>query len=416
METLDLNGNPVSTVGEYEYDGDGKRVKKHVPSTGEVTVFVYDAGGKLIGEYSTVAAPQSPKVSYTTADHLGSPRILTDENGTTISRRDFMPYGEEIMTPERHPNLSYTADDLRQNFTTYERDGETQLDFAQARMHSFDLGRFSSPDPYNIIFEKENGKDDREKVALLVGFVSSPQRWNAYIYVLNNPLALTDPDGLTPKTINIFLDLVNEEGRKQWDEFKAAAEKKGFTVNIYQKGTKEFSASNFLKSLKAKDTATIFSGHSHSADLEGKDRVGISFGSTQIGNQQSKRTAKASHTADGVDIQNDIVAVFSCGFGSGFDNVNSSNGASFVSIVQGSSDVQSGMDSVNSAARAFAESLVREYSGVLGSGPSEVIGTRHTKVAVSVNAAQIGFARFQHPTNLGDKVGYRTLRPAKRGR
>ena len=46
VETLDLNGNPVSTVGEYEYDGDGKRVKKHVPSTGEVTVFVYNAGGK----------------------------------------------------------------------------------------------------------------------------------------------------------------------------------------------------------------------------------------------------------------------------------------------------------------------------------------------------------------------------------
>ena len=42
------------TIGEYSYDGDGKRVKKVVPGTGELTVFVYDAAGKLIGEYSTV--------------------------------------------------------------------------------------------------------------------------------------------------------------------------------------------------------------------------------------------------------------------------------------------------------------------------------------------------------------------------
>ncbi|MDM7920919.1 MAG: hypothetical protein QUS14_01355, partial [Pyrinomonadaceae bacterium] len=75
VETLDLNGNPVSTVGEYVYDGDGRRIKKHVPSTGELTVFVYDADGKLLGEYSTIATPSPPKVSYTTADYLGSPRI-----------------------------------------------------------------------------------------------------------------------------------------------------------------------------------------------------------------------------------------------------------------------------------------------------------------------------------------------------
>ncbi len=178
VETLDLNGNPVSTVGEYEYDGDGKRVKKHVPATGEVTVFVYDAGGKLIGEYSTVAAPQSPKVSYTTADHLGSPRILTDENGATISRRDFMPYGEEIATPERHPNLSYTAADVRQKFTGYERDTETALDFAQARYFNSGFGRFSSPDDF-----------------LNDTHVNDPQSWNLYVYVRNNPLYFVDPDG-----------------------------------------------------------------------------------------------------------------------------------------------------------------------------------------------------------------------------
>jgi uncharacterized protein RhaS with RHS repeats len=97
-----------NVIGQYRYDGDGRRIKKHVPSTGEVTMFVYSAGGQLVAEYSTVQT-QDPKVSYTTADHLGSPRILTDENGATISRRDFRPFGEEISTPDRSANLGYFA-------------------------------------------------------------------------------------------------------------------------------------------------------------------------------------------------------------------------------------------------------------------------------------------------------------------
>ena len=41
--------NPNGLLGEYWYDGDGKRVKKYVPplgnDPGETTVFVYDAAG-----------------------------------------------------------------------------------------------------------------------------------------------------------------------------------------------------------------------------------------------------------------------------------------------------------------------------------------------------------------------------------
>ncbi len=70
------------TIGQYHYDGDGKRVKKHAPATGETTVFVYDAAGKLIGEYSTaVQTGTAAKTVYTTSDHLGSPLINT--NGTS---------------------------------------------------------------------------------------------------------------------------------------------------------------------------------------------------------------------------------------------------------------------------------------------------------------------------------------------
>ncbi len=179
VETLDANGNPVSTVGEYSYDGDGRRIKKDVPSTGEVTMFVYDAGGKLIGEYSTIAAPQSPTVSYTTADHLGSPRILTDENGATISRRDFHPFGEEISTTDRSAGLGYQPDDVRQKYTGYERDNESSLDFAEARYYGYGHGRFTSVDP--IMMTRRRLLD--------------PQSINLYVYTRNNPLRFIDPTG-----------------------------------------------------------------------------------------------------------------------------------------------------------------------------------------------------------------------------
>jgi RHS repeat-associated protein len=67
---------------------------------------------------------------------------------------------------------------VRKKFTGYERDNETDLDFAQARYHNFALGRFSSPDPENY------GADEGD-----------PQSWNGYSYSRNNPHLLVDPDG-----------------------------------------------------------------------------------------------------------------------------------------------------------------------------------------------------------------------------
>jgi len=163
----------MRVIGKYFYDGDGKRVKKVVPG-GETTVFVYDAGGKLIGEYSTeVQTGSSAKTVYTTNDHLGSPRINTDATGQVISRHDYHPFGEEI------PRTGYGSDTIRKQFTGYERDGETGLDFAEARTYASSYGRFTVPDPL-----------------LSSGNPSSPQTWNRFIYVRNNPLRSTDPIGL----------------------------------------------------------------------------------------------------------------------------------------------------------------------------------------------------------------------------
>lgn len=174
-------GNNI--VGQYYYDGSGARVKKIVPSTGETTVFVYDAGGALAAEYSTVA-PTNPTTSYLTTDHLGSPRVVTDATGQVTSRRDFMPFGEELGAGvgSRTQALKYSylgSDKIRQRFTGYEKDDETGLDFAEARMYQNKHGRFTAPDPL-----------------LASASATNPQTFNRYVYTGNNPVNFTDPGGM----------------------------------------------------------------------------------------------------------------------------------------------------------------------------------------------------------------------------
>lgn len=170
-------------IGQYSYDGNGKRIKKRAYSSHvltEETTFVYDAMGKLMGEYTqNIASSIDAKVAYLTNDHIRSPRINTDANGTVISRHDYHPFGE-VITAGRGSNGEYSPDMVRKQFTGYERDTETGMDFAQARYRMIELGRFSSPDAH-----------DNDTVTV------DPQSWNLYAYVRNNPIKYLDGTGKT---------------------------------------------------------------------------------------------------------------------------------------------------------------------------------------------------------------------------
>lgn len=72
--------------------------------------------------------------------------------------------------------------DSDHKFTGKERDSESGLDNFGARYDSSSVGRFMSPDPSSV----DGDLVDSE----------SPQSWNMYSYVLNNPLSAVDPDGL----------------------------------------------------------------------------------------------------------------------------------------------------------------------------------------------------------------------------
>ena len=87
-------------------------------------------------------------------------------------------------------------------FTGKERDTESGNDYFGARYYSSAMGRFMSPDPYNINLIKQGmeagGLPAEAAESFFYGFLENPQNLNQYNYVRNNPLRLVDPTGSAP--------------------------------------------------------------------------------------------------------------------------------------------------------------------------------------------------------------------------
>lgn len=165
----------------YAYDGNDLRVQKTVNGTNTVSVF---SGSSVIAEYDNGAAAASPSREYiysggqlvatlsgtTTTyhhpDHL-SVRLGTDASGNKIGEQGHYPYGEAWYT---------SGTTTKFIFTTYERDTESDNDYALARFYINRFGRFACVDP-----EEGNPGD--------------PQSWNRYAYARNDPINITDPSG-----------------------------------------------------------------------------------------------------------------------------------------------------------------------------------------------------------------------------
>jgi RHS repeat-associated protein len=98
------------------------------------------------------------------------------------ARHDYLPFGEEVPAGigGRTAPMGYGVNEgLKQRFTSKQRDMESNLDYFGARYYSSPQGRFTAVDPLD-------GS----------AHLSLPQTWNRYAYVLNNPLAIIDPNGM----------------------------------------------------------------------------------------------------------------------------------------------------------------------------------------------------------------------------
>ncbi len=114
-------------------------------------------------------------VLYVHTDHLGTPRLMTNEQGATVWRNlpTNEPFGNSPV--EEDPDGDSTLTTFNQRFPGQYYDKEVNTHYNYFRDYDPSTGRYVQSDPIG-----------------LAGGV------NTYSYVGNNPLSLIDPDGLDP--------------------------------------------------------------------------------------------------------------------------------------------------------------------------------------------------------------------------
>jgi RHS repeat-associated protein len=169
--------NPITAV-YYHYDANGSLVRKVPSGQGDGTVYIggiYEKDtytGQIIKYYFAgglrIAMRKAGALSFLTADHLGGTALVTDSAGGFTGRVRYYPYGKERTTQGSLP-----TDKL---FTGQQRETPNGIYHYNARMYNTDVGRMVQAD--TVMPER-----------------SSPQAYNAYSYVQNNPANLIDPSG-----------------------------------------------------------------------------------------------------------------------------------------------------------------------------------------------------------------------------
>ena len=175
------------TVGgqttQFLYDPDGNLVKKINPNNinPDVARTIYVAGiyevnknssGTVTGTKTYYPAGGAMRVDgtryYILKDHLNSASVMTNQSGTTVGEDRFYPFGEMCFTTG-----NMQTDKL---FTGQRQMAGLGIYHYNARFYSPKLGRFLSADT-------------------IVPSPTSPQAFNRYSYVMNNPLRYIDPTG-----------------------------------------------------------------------------------------------------------------------------------------------------------------------------------------------------------------------------
>jgi RHS repeat-associated protein len=101
-------------------------------------------------------------------------------------------------------------------------------------------GRFTSPDPFNVVLDSE----DRDEFN---SYLANPQSWNRYSYVWNNPLKYVDPLGET-----VYLVTYTTGNQHGDEEFRRAAETRASEIQK-QKGFDSKKDAVLVRGVKTKE-------------------------------------------------------------------------------------------------------------------------------------------------------------------
>ncbi len=179
---LTVTDNAV-LVATYTYNALGQRVRKIAGATDRD--FVYDQSGLLLGEYENgavvkeyvyfdgvpLAQLEGSETTWLHADHLGTPRIGTDDTQRIVWRWNSDPFGEAA--PEEDPDGDLTDVTVNLRFPGQYADVETGQYYNYFRTYDSTIGRYTQSDPIGL-----RGGIGR------------------YLYAYANSVRLTDPFGL----------------------------------------------------------------------------------------------------------------------------------------------------------------------------------------------------------------------------
>jgi RHS repeat-associated protein len=158
-----------STAREFVFNMNGQRTSIWDGNSGSQLQGQVYWGGLPVEFYSGGAA------HFQHQDWLGTERMRTSYSGSVEGTFTSLPFGD---------GYSFTGTDgdvyhFAQLDKDYYGSADSQTDHAQFRQYSDAQGRWMSPDPYDGSYD-----------------FSSPQSFNRYSYVLNNPMSFVDPLGL----------------------------------------------------------------------------------------------------------------------------------------------------------------------------------------------------------------------------
>jgi RHS repeat-associated protein len=233
-----------TTAGRYEFSSNPYKAGTAASLRGW-TRRKYDVVGRLVEEatFDGAAFPGSGETGLngkTTISYNSNQRTIRDQAANSSVSGN--PGSVRTITEDAAGRITQVADGAGATLYSYDalsnlrivEQGEQRREFvydALGRLTSasnpesgtiqyryddngnlVEKGRFMSPDLFNPLALKRDKLD---------AWISDPQHWNKYAYVLNNPIKYVDPSGLT-ETIYYFLNSnLTEEQKKYFQEHKA---------------------------------------------------------------------------------------------------------------------------------------------------------------------------------------------------
>ncbi|MES0491848.1 MAG: RHS repeat-associated core domain-containing protein, partial [Leptospirales bacterium] len=193
--------------GEYKYDDQGVRVRKvvekdiqgqnrrivmsthnkyfvteklqtpdgwDVPGTDVAINNIYLNGVRI------ASMDSNGKAAYYLGNHVDSVKAVVDDNGATLSRTEYLPYGE---TFQQEGDIKFTP-----KYNGQALDEESDLYFYNARHYDPEIARFVTADS-------------------VTDGPGTIKGWNRYMYVGGNPIMYKDPSGHAGAHLHGLIDM-----------------------------------------------------------------------------------------------------------------------------------------------------------------------------------------------------------------